>query len=763
MVGLLAIGVLRAIIHGESRVVWGCLVRRALVVVALFFLVGAVWVFGPAGMSTAPAALGQSSDGAATQAHTVTVTVVDAVTITLEQPADHVAAYWLGAPDARVTLAFSSNGIDFSPPLDAGRDDAEGNLEDGMTYGAVLAADGAIAVRVTTDTSLAQLHVIGMSPPGESLAAVLSSSWAPAAVGGEQPAIISRAGWGANPAYLNWAPRFFPAKKVIIHHTADGAVTDGTQESFAKLLRSIYYYHAVTRDWGDVAYNFIIDPLGNIYEGRFSDNDGGTPPGGDAYGNGVTGGHTYNYNTGTVGIAVLGTYSSQDISAAARASLETLLAWVAKRHGIDPMGTGLYSSPFNTSTAQTWNITGHRDYGSTDCPGQAFYDTLPIIRQDVFDLIGPVVAPTPSPTYMSLSTSPSAPVMGQQVTITATLMEESSRKPVSGQTVSFATGGIATSQTSLGSAKTNASGVATVKMTFTAAGMRWITADFAAGVAGYRGSTTSAGIDVAPAGLSAAPANAKVQLSWSAAPGASGYNVYRNGAKVNSATVSSTSYLDSGLTNGIAYSYQVTAVVSGRESAKSPTVTATPGAVSFLDVSTDHPYYQAIRGLADAGVVNGKSDGNFYPSDPVTRQQFAKMIVLGSDYPVSESDVCGFKDVTKSGASSLYPDNYVAVCAAKGITVGKTATTFDPYTNITRAQVLTMVVRAAQDSQPFVIQEPPVGWKGVLPASDKTHGANIARAEYSGLLAGIDLAAFTVTGKATRGEIAQIIWNLRSF
>ena len=34
----------------------------------------------------------------------------------------------------------------------------------------------------------------------------------------------------------------------------------GTQESYAKLVRSIYYYHAVTRDWGDIAYNFLIDP-----------------------------------------------------------------------------------------------------------------------------------------------------------------------------------------------------------------------------------------------------------------------------------------------------------------------------------------------------------------------------------------------------------------------------------------------------------------------------------------------------------------------
>jgi len=104
----------------------------------------------------------------------------------------------------------------------------------------------------------------------------------------------------------------------------------------------------------------------------------------------------------------------------------------------------------------------------------------------------------------------------------------------------------------------------------------------------------------------------------------------------------------------------------------------------------------------------------------------------------------------------------VAVCAARGIARGKTATKFDPYANITRAQVMTMVVRAAKDLKPSTVPAPPAGWKGVLPAKDPTHGSNIARAEYNGLLAGIDLSVFSVGGKATRGEVAQIIWNLRA-
>lgn len=83
-----------------------------------------------------------------------------------------------------------------------------------------------------------------------------------------------------------------------------------------------------------------------------------------------------------------------------------------------------------------------------------------------------------------------------------------------------------------------------------------------------------------------------------------------------------------------------------------------------------------------------------------------------------------------------------------------------PYLEISRAQVITMVVRAAERIKPTAVPKPRAGWRGVVLATDPTHGANIARAEYAGLLAGIDPNTFTPYGKATRGEVAQIVWNL---
>ena len=184
---------------------------------------------------------------------------------------------------------------------------------------------------------------------------------------------------------------------------------------------------------------------------------------------------------------------------------------------------------------------------------------------------------------------------------------------------------------------------------------------------------------------------------------------------------------------------------------------------SFSDVPTGHVYYTAINHLASEGVIGGYEDGNFGPEKPVTRQQFAKMIVRAGGYPVSEADVCTFADVETSGPGELFPDNYVAVCAANGITQGKTVTSFDPYSLVTRYQVVTMVIRAADDLAQDPLSTPPSGWSPTGPwGNDPIHGANAARAEYNGILDGLDLSLISPTATMTRGEAAQVLYNLRT-
>lgn len=179
----------------------------------------------------------------------------------------------------------------------------------------------------------------------------------------------------------------------------------------------------------------------------------------------------------------------------------------------------------------------------------------------------------------------------------------------------------------------------------------------------------------------------------------------------------------------------------------------------FTDIG-GNLYEAAINAMAAASMIGGYVDDTFRPQEPVKRAQFAKMIVEALGLPVVEGAVpCPFTDVD-TPSDSLYPDDYVAVAAANEITRGTTTTTFSPYNDISRAQVITMIVRAADRFAPGLLDTPPAGYQGNLDASDPTHGANIARAEYGGLLDGIPTENWSTAATADRGEVAQMLYNL---
>jgi hypothetical protein len=181
---------------------------------------------------------------------------------------------------------------------------------------------------------------------------------------------------------------------------------------------------------------------------------------------------------------------------------------------------------------------------------------------------------------------------------------------------------------------------------------------------------------------------------------------------------------------------------------------------TFPDVPLHRPYVSVIEDLASHGVVQGFEDGTFGANDPVLRQQFAKMIVKTLVLPVTGLETCPFVDVGKGiGIDPFYPDEYVAVCANYGITKGKDATHFAPYEEITRRQLITMVVRAADLPSPPSSYMPPF-----LPGQfyPEEHCLNARQAAYAGLLQGlVGLGGdYDFFNPATRGEVCLLLYNL---
>ena len=193
------------------------------------------------------------------------------------------------------------------------------------------------------------------------------------------PPIVTRAQWGANEALRKPGQTYDSSVlKLIVHHT--GTPNDVTD--YAGLCRGILA-NETSGEYIDIAYNWLIDPNGRIYEGRWAQNyPAGAPHTGERNGANVRGAHAIYNNANTIGIALMGTYDTIDPPPAMVNALVTLLAWKCARWGIDPIGRGTYLAS-NGVVENLFNICGHRDTSATDCPGQRVEPMLPAIRAQV--------------------------------------------------------------------------------------------------------------------------------------------------------------------------------------------------------------------------------------------------------------------------------------------------------------------------------------------------------------------------------------------
>ncbi|MFH7596999.1 peptidoglycan recognition protein [Streptomyces racemochromogenes] len=190
---------------------------------------------------------------------------------------------------------------------------------------------------------------------------------------GPRPRIVTRRGWGADESLRE--PGFVytsTVKAAFVHHTASGnnyACADAPA-----VLRSLYRYHVVSEGWRDFGYNFAVDRCGTVYEGRAG---GVAKP--------VLGAHTMGFNADSMGVAVIGTYSSTAPPKAAVDAVARLTAWKLGLFGADPRakttlrsgGGNLYKKGTNVKLNV---ISGHRDGFATECPGRLLYNQLPPTR-----------------------------------------------------------------------------------------------------------------------------------------------------------------------------------------------------------------------------------------------------------------------------------------------------------------------------------------------------------------------------------------------
>jgi hypothetical protein len=224
---------------------------------------------------------------------------------------------------------------------------------------------------------------------------------------------MSRADWGADESLSGWArgdqQTFYPAQALTVHHTAG---SNDPNQDYAATVRAIYSYHVQSNGWSDIGYHYLIDGSGKVYEGRSTGSTstsclraGGT--GSDfahqaSRDHVITGAHVGGFNSGNVGIALMGCFEPSAVCSgnttppSAVDALAPLLGSLARRHGLDPQGTTRYVNPVNGASKVVATISGHRDWEASACPGGTLYEQLPAIRTAAAGT--PTPTPTPTPT-----------------------------------------------------------------------------------------------------------------------------------------------------------------------------------------------------------------------------------------------------------------------------------------------------------------------------------------------------------------------------
>lgn len=193
------------------------------------------------------------------------------------------------------------------------------------------------------------------------------------------PAILPRSAWaGTDLPVRGPLPVEAPGdvRFLLVHHTFLPGNDYGPGDVVG-LLRGTYAFHTgPEKRWPDIAYNFLVDRYGRIWEGRAGSLTSPVVPG-------ATGG-TQGYDQ--LG-CFLGDHSTVPPTPQAQASMISLLAWLARRYAVDTrpgttvsfVSRGSNRWPAGTRVT-TRTIEGHRAMSLTTCPGDAAY---PLVR-DLF-------------------------------------------------------------------------------------------------------------------------------------------------------------------------------------------------------------------------------------------------------------------------------------------------------------------------------------------------------------------------------------------
>lgn len=167
--------------------------------------------------------------------------------------------------------------------------------------------------------------------------------------------ILPRSAWQPRPERRNQINPMGRVYRLTIHHSAMTLDSTSTIDA-AGVIQRIQRNHLDREGWADIAYHFMIDPAGRIWQARDTRWQGAHAGG--------------NNNRGNLGICLLGNFvpgrAGQPPTPAQVRTLRAFTAQLCREHGI--------SAP---------QIYTHREMGATECPGAQLQVVVNRMRREM--------------------------------------------------------------------------------------------------------------------------------------------------------------------------------------------------------------------------------------------------------------------------------------------------------------------------------------------------------------------------------------------
>jgi hypothetical protein len=307
--------------------------------------------------------------------------------ILLPQPFTLAGVQWEGPRAARIELRVRARGGAWSrwgvaSTLGHGPDQPVSNT----LIGEPVWTGPADSVELRSSLALAavRLHLVHVTEPAGATMAAAPMAQPVLDSGPGQPPIIARSGWagaGSPPAV---DPGYGEVKMAFVHHT--DSLNGYASGEVASIIKGMYVFHRFVHGWHDIGYNFVIDLYGRVWEARLGGID-----------QAVVGAQAGGYNLESTGVAMIGTFTGVVPSSVALDALQRLIAWKLSLHGVPTLGqvtvvvdpASYFYTPFRPGQHVSLpRVAGHRQGCTTDCPGNAFYARLPMLRPRIHALAG---------------------------------------------------------------------------------------------------------------------------------------------------------------------------------------------------------------------------------------------------------------------------------------------------------------------------------------------------------------------------------------